>query len=51
MAIDYRPMLGGDSVRELLWTGLKNYGLYNEGMSDAEAATFANDNIPGCRQH
>lgn len=30
MAIDYRPMLDGDSRRELLWTGLKNYGLYTE---------------------
>lgn len=40
MAIDYRPMLDGDSRRELLWTGLKNYGLYTGNMSDADAATL-----------
>ena len=45
MAIDYRPMLDGDSRRELLWTGLKNYGLYTGNMSDADAATFADQNI------
>lgn len=26
MAINYRPQLSGDERRELLWTGLKNYG-------------------------
>lgn len=45
MAINYRPMLGGDARRELLWTGLKNYGLYNSKMTDADANTFANENI------
>ena len=45
MAIDYRPMLDGDSRRDLLWTGLKNYGLYTGNMSDADAATFADQNI------
>ncbi|MCD8093904.1 MAG: SusC/RagA family TonB-linked outer membrane protein [Bacteroides sp.] len=45
MAVDYRPMLGGDARREVLWTGLKNYGLYSENMSDTDAASFANENI------
>lgn len=37
MAISYRPQLSGDERRELLWTGLKNYGLYGQGASEAEA--------------
>lgn len=45
MAIDYRPMLNGDSRRELLWSGLKNYGQYNEGMSSTDASNFADQNI------
>ena len=45
MAIDYRPMLNGDDRRELLWTGLKNYGLYSGSMSDADATSFANNEI------
>ena len=45
MAIDYRPMLDGDARRDLLWTGLKNYGLYSESMSDTEASAFADKNI------
>ena len=36
MAINYRPQLSGDERRELLWTGLKNYGLYGQGASEAE---------------
>ena len=45
MAINYRPQLSGDERRELLWTGLKNYGLYGQGASEAEAAAFADSNI------
>lgn len=45
MAIDYRPMLSGDARREVLWTGLKNYGLYSGGMSAEEASSFADTNI------
>lgn len=45
MAVDYRPMLGGDDRRELLWAGLKNYGLYGENMSETDAAAFADKNI------
>ena len=40
MAINYRPQLSGDERRELLWTGLKNYGLYGQGASEAEATAF-----------
>lgn len=45
MAIDYRPQLNGDDRRTLLWTGLKNYGLYNQEMSDADASAYANSQI------
>lgn len=45
MAIDYRPMLGGDDRRKLLHTGLKNYALYENGATAEEAEAFANDNI------
>lgn len=45
MAIDYRPMLSGDDRWELLWTGLKNYGVYGNGMSETDAAAFADKNI------
>jgi TonB-linked SusC/RagA family outer membrane protein len=44
-AIDYRPTLGGDDFRTLLWTGLKNYGLYASKMSDTDATAFADENI------
>lgn len=45
MAVDYRPTLNGDDRRKLLYTGLVNYGLYQEAMSDADAAAFADSNI------
>ena len=45
VAINYRPVLGGDARRELLHLGLKNYALYKEGMSATDAENFANENI------
>lgn len=45
VAINYRPVLGGDERRELLLLGLKNYALYKEGKSATDAETFANNNI------
>ncbi|NDV83021.1 SusC/RagA family TonB-linked outer membrane protein [Bacteroides sp. 51] len=45
MAIDYRPMHGGDARRELLWTGLKNQGLYSDKLSEAAATAFADKEI------
>ena len=45
IAVDYRPMLGGDARREVLWTGLKNLGLYSNKLSEADAVTFANSEI------
>ena len=45
LAIDYRPMLGGDDRRALLSLGLKNFALYKKGMSEADAETFAKKNI------
>ena len=45
VAINYRPVLGGDERRELLLLGLKNYALYKEGKSETDAETFANNNI------
>ena len=45
VAINYRPVLGGDERRALLFLGLKNYALYKEGKSEADAETFAKDNI------
>ena len=45
MAIDYRPQLNGDDRRALLWTGLKNYGLYNQELSEADATAFADSKI------
>ncbi|MBQ7420697.1 MAG: TonB-dependent receptor [Prevotella sp.] len=50
VAINYRPILSGDDRRELLWTGLKNYGLYQGGMTADEAAAFADENIDGFAQ-
>lgn len=44
-AVNYRPMLSGDDRRTLLWTGLKNYGLYNQKMSDADASAYADAQI------
>ena len=45
VAINYRPVLGGDERRALLFLGLKNYALYKEGKSETDAETFANNNI------
>lgn len=45
IAINYRPMLGGDARRDILWLGLKNYSLYGEKQSVEEAEAFANNNI------
>ena len=45
VAINYRPVLGGDERRALLFLGLKNYALYKEGKSETDAETFAKDNI------
>ncbi len=45
IATNYRPMLNGEERRTLLWSGLKNYGLYSESMSDTDAAAFADSNI------
>ena len=44
MAINYRPTLSGEDRRTLLHLGLKNYGM-NDGMSEAEAIAFADENI------
>jgi TonB-linked SusC/RagA family outer membrane protein len=44
MAINYRPMLDGDSRREVLHLGLKNYALSN-GYDEASAVAFADGNI------
>lgn len=44
-AVNYRPTLNGDDWRELLYTGLKNYGLYQGGMSEENALAFADRNI------
>ncbi len=44
LAIDYRPQLSGEDRRELLWTGLENYGLAN-GYSSEDAAAFADSYI------
>ena len=45
MAIDYRPVLGGEDRRTLLWTGLKNQAMYSEGKTPEEAAAYADSNI------
>lgn len=45
MAIDYRPTLGGQARRDLLYAGLENYALYSRGMSAEDAAAFADRNI------
>ena len=45
LAIDYRPMLGGDDRRALLSLGLKNFALYKKGMSETDAEAFAKKNI------
>ncbi len=45
MAIDYRPQLSGADRRELLYSGLKNYGTYNAGYGDADATAFADKMI------
>lgn len=45
MAINYRPTLSGDDRRELLYTGLKNYAIYQGGYSEADAEAFADSNI------
>ena len=44
MAIDYRPQLSGSERRDLLYLGLKNYGLAS-GSSEAEAKEFADGAI------
>ena len=41
MAVNYRPMLDGQSRRDLLTLGLKNYALYNQGLSEADANALA----------
>lgn len=43
-AIDYRPTLGGQERRDLLYAGLVNLKT-NAGQSDAQAKTFANSEI------
>ena len=45
MAIDYRPQLSGSDRRDLLYMGLKNYGIYKGGYDDAKATTFADNMI------
>lgn len=45
MAIDYRPVLDGASRRELLTLGLKNYGIYDQGLTEADAAAYAESMI------
>lgn len=46
MAIDYRPTLGGDDRRALIYQGLKNYAYDNiDGTTDASATQYADDNI------
>lgn len=45
MAVDYRPMLGGDERRTLLWTGLKNYAIYEGGYTESAAEDFADGRI------
>ena len=43
-AVPYRPMMGGDERRELLYEGYVNYQL-DRGMSQAEAQQWANAQI------
>ena len=46
MAVDYRPTLGGDDRRALIYQGLKNYAYDNiDGTTDASATQYADDNI------
>lgn len=45
MAVNYRPVLSGEEREKLLWTGLKNYGLYQGGYSEDDASAFADANI------
>ena len=45
MAINYRPMLNGDDRRAVLEEGLKNHYVYDEGMTAADAATQAANEI------
>ena len=46
MAINYRPTLGGDERRALIYQGLKNYAWDNvDGTTDASATAFADKYI------
>lgn len=50
LAINYRPVLGGDERRDLLYSGLINSGIYNPGANKLDgtlhqATEFANKNI------
>jgi TonB-linked SusC/RagA family outer membrane protein len=45
MAINYRPMLGGEARRTLLQKGLENYYTYQEGLDASEAAAYAAEDI------
>ena len=45
MAVNYRPELNGSDRRAVLLEGLKNYYLYDQGLSAADAATNAANEI------
>ncbi len=45
MAINYRPTLDGDARRELIYEGLKNYAIDNNGADATAAAEFADARI------
>jgi len=45
MAVNYRPQLSGEDRRTLLTLGLKNYALYENGATEAEANAYAEENI------
>ena len=45
MAIDYRPMLDGDSRHRTLMDWSQELRVIHRNMSDADAATFADQNI------
>lgn len=45
MAMNWRPVLDGDATVNLWTHALQNYGVYKEGMNEADASQFAKDNI------
>ncbi len=45
MAVDYRPVLGGQERRDLLHLGLYNFALYNKGNNETQAKAYADKEI------